>query len=134
MKISQRWIKLSVSPYGAPILFVHKKEGMLCMCIDFRMLNKQTKIDTYLIPWIDEILDRLCKAKIFSKIDLRYIIRLLLSHYIPIRPLYLLSRDCLNFQSYHLNWSIYQQHSNGWSISLFKRHLTISHWLTLITY
>ena len=33
-----------------------KKEGTLCMCIDFRILNKQTKIDAYLIPWIDEIL------------------------------------------------------------------------------
>ena len=64
------WIKLSVFPYRAPILFVCKKEEMLHMCINFRMLNKQTIIDVYLIPWIDEILDCLHKARVFSKIDL----------------------------------------------------------------
>ena len=63
-------IKPSVSPYGAPIFFVHKKERMLCMCTDFRMLNKQRKIDVYRIPQINEILDCLCKARVFSKIDL----------------------------------------------------------------
>ena len=40
------------------------------MCINFRMLNKQKKIDAYPIPQIDEILDHLCKARVFSKIDL----------------------------------------------------------------
>ena len=40
------------------------------MCIDFRMLNKQIKIDAYPIPQIDEILDCLCKARVFSKNDL----------------------------------------------------------------
>ena len=64
------WIKLSVFPYGAPILFVHKKEGLFWMCIDFRMLNKQKKIDGYLIPQIDKILDHLCKARVFLRIDL----------------------------------------------------------------
>ena len=39
------------------------------MCIDFRMLNKKTKIDVYPIPQTDEILDYLCKARIYSKID-----------------------------------------------------------------
>ena len=40
------------------------------MCIDFRMLNKQTKIEAYPNPQIDEILDHLCKAQVFLKIDL----------------------------------------------------------------
>ena len=43
---------------------------MLHMYINFRMLNKQTKIEIYPIPGIDEILDCLCKARVFSKIDL----------------------------------------------------------------
>ena len=41
--LAKGWIKLSVSPYGASILFVHKKEGMLKMHIDCKMLYKQTK-------------------------------------------------------------------------------------------
>ena len=41
------------------------------MCIDFRLLSKQIKIDGYLIPQIDEILDHLCKAQFFLKIGLR---------------------------------------------------------------
>ena len=40
------------------------------MCVNFRILNKQTKIDTYLIPWVDKIIDHLCKSRVFSKIDL----------------------------------------------------------------
>ena len=44
------WIKLSTSPYGAYILFICKKDEIFQMCIEFRMLNKQTKIDAYLIP------------------------------------------------------------------------------------
>ena len=40
------------------------------MCIDYRLLNKETKIDAYLIPQIDELLDWLSQAKVFSKMDL----------------------------------------------------------------
>ena len=68
--LEKGWIKPSVSPYGASILFVCKKEGMLHMCIDFRILNKKNRIDVYLTPHIDEILDHLCKTRVFSSIDL----------------------------------------------------------------
>ena len=61
---------MSVFLYGAPILFVDKKEITVQMCIDFGMLNKQIKLGTYPVPQIDEILDCLCKARVFSKIDL----------------------------------------------------------------
>ena len=60
----------SLLPYGAPVLFVCKKEGMLRMHIDFRALNKQAKLDAYPIPRIDDILDRLRVEQWFSKIDL----------------------------------------------------------------
>ncbi len=64
-------IRPSVSPYGAPVLFVKKPDGSLRMCIDYRALNKQTVQNRYPLPRIEEMLDRLGKAKYFSKLDLR---------------------------------------------------------------
>ena len=64
------YIRPSKSPWGAPILFVPKKNGGLRMCIDYRVLNKMTVKNKYPIPRADDLLDRLKDAKIFSKIDL----------------------------------------------------------------
>ena len=61
----------SVSPWGAPVLFVKKKDGMLRLHIDFRQLNKVTIKNKYPLPRIDDLFDQLKDAKIFSKIDLR---------------------------------------------------------------
>ena len=55
---------------GAPVLFAHKKDGLLWLCIDFHGLNKIMKKDHYPLPCITSLLDSLCKAKIYSKIDL----------------------------------------------------------------
>jgi hypothetical protein len=63
-------ISPSTSPYGAPVLFVKKKDGSLRMCIDYRALNSQTVKNRYALPRIDELLDRLHDTKIFSKLDL----------------------------------------------------------------
>ena len=69
--LSKGWIRPSVSPYRAPILFVKKKEGTLRMCVDYRELNKQTVKNRYPLPRQDELLDQLHGAKCFSKIDLQ---------------------------------------------------------------
>jgi hypothetical protein len=61
----------SVSHWGAPVLFVKKKDGTLILCIDFRQLNKVTVKNKFPLPWIDDLFDQLNDAKIFSKIDLR---------------------------------------------------------------
>ena len=69
--LAKGWIQPSVSPYGAPILFVRKKEGSLRMCVDYRALNKQTIKNRYPLPRTDELLDQLHEAAVFSKIDLQ---------------------------------------------------------------
>jgi hypothetical protein len=60
-----------VSPWGAPVLFVNKKDGTLRLCIGFRKLNKVTVKKKYPLPRIDKLFYQLRKEKIFSKIDLR---------------------------------------------------------------
>jgi hypothetical protein len=61
----------SVSPWGASVLFVKKKYGILRLCIDFRQLNKVTVKNKYPLPRIDDLFDQLKDENIFSKIDLR---------------------------------------------------------------
>jgi hypothetical protein len=63
-------IKPSKSPYGAPVLFVHKKDGTLRMCVDYRTLNKSTEKNWYPLLRIDDLFDRLSEAKVFRRIDL----------------------------------------------------------------
>ncbi|KAG8492930.1 hypothetical protein CXB51_010202 [Gossypium anomalum] len=64
-------IRPSVSPWGAPVLFVKKKDGTMWMCIDYRQLNKLTIKNKYPLPRIDDLFDQFKRAFVFSKIDLR---------------------------------------------------------------
>ncbi|GKC99691.1 putative reverse transcriptase domain-containing protein, partial [Tanacetum coccineum] len=66
-----RFIRPSSSPWGAPVLFVKKKDGSFRMCIDYRELNKLTVKNHYPLPRIDDLFDRLQGSSIYSKIDLR---------------------------------------------------------------
>ena len=65
------FIRPSVSPKGAPILFVKKNDGSMSLCIDYRELNKVTVNNKYLLPHIDVFFYQLQGACVFSKIDLR---------------------------------------------------------------
>ncbi|GJT20653.1 putative reverse transcriptase domain-containing protein [Tanacetum coccineum] len=64
------FIRPSHSPWGAPVLFVKKKDGAMRMCIDYRELNKLTIKNRYPLPRIDDLFDQLQGACYFSKIDL----------------------------------------------------------------
>ncbi|GKC34089.1 putative reverse transcriptase domain-containing protein [Tanacetum coccineum] len=65
------FIRPSSSPWGAPILFVIKKDGSFRMCIDYQELNKLTLKNRYPLPRINDLFDQLQGSSVYSKIDLR---------------------------------------------------------------
>ena len=65
------FIRPSSSPWGAPVLFVKKKDGSMRLCVYYRALNEVTIKNKYPLPRIDDLFDQLKGAKFFSKIDLR---------------------------------------------------------------
>ncbi|GJT11645.1 putative reverse transcriptase domain-containing protein [Tanacetum coccineum] len=69
--LEKGFIRPSSSPWGAPVLFVIKKDGSFRMCIDYRKLNKLTIKNRYPLPRIDDLFDQLQGSSIYSKIDLR---------------------------------------------------------------
>ncbi|KAL0537403.1 hypothetical protein IC582_026381 [Cucumis melo] len=69
--LDEGFIRPSVSPWGAPVLFVKKKDELMHLCINYRELNKVTVKNRYPLPRIDDLFDQLQGATIFFKIDLR---------------------------------------------------------------
>ncbi|KAJ9505134.1 hypothetical protein QJQ45_013443 [Haematococcus lacustris] len=65
------YIRPSTSPFGSAVLFVRKKDGSLRLCVDYRALNQLTIKNRYPLPRIDDLLDQLAGARVFSKIDLK---------------------------------------------------------------
>jgi len=70
--LTNGFICSTLSPYGAPVLFVKKKDRSLQLCVDFHGLNRITKKDRYPLPLISDLLDSPRKACIYTKIDLRH--------------------------------------------------------------
>ncbi|XP_072062126.1 uncharacterized protein [Arachis hypogaea] len=69
--LNKRFIRPSVSLWGVPFLLVKKKDGGMQLCVEYRQLNKVTAKNKYLLPKIDDSMDQLQGAAVFSKIDLR---------------------------------------------------------------
>ena len=69
--LSKGFIQPSISPWGAPVLFVKKKDGSLRLCIDYRKLNRVTIRNQYPLPRIHKLFDQLQGSRVYSKIDLR---------------------------------------------------------------
>ena len=69
--LDKGFIRPSISQWGAPVLFMKKKDGSLRMCIDYRQLNKVTIKNKYPLPRIDDLFDQLQGESYFLKIDLR---------------------------------------------------------------
>ena len=69
--IDKGYIRPSISPWGAPVLFVKKKDGTLRLCIDYRQLNKVTIKKMYPLPRIDDLFDHIKGETVFSKINMR---------------------------------------------------------------
>ena len=69
--LSKGFIRPSISPWGALVLFVKKKDGSLRLCIDYRQLNRVTIRNQYPLPRIDELFDQIQGSRVYSKIDLK---------------------------------------------------------------
>ena len=69
--LDKGFIRPSISPWGAPILFAKKKDGSLRMCFDYRQLNKVTIKNKYHFSWIDDLFYQLQRVSYVSMIDLR---------------------------------------------------------------
>ena len=69
--LAKGFIRPSSSSWGAPVIFVDKKDGTRRMCVDYRALNDITIKNKYPLPRIEDLFDQMRGAKVFSKIDLR---------------------------------------------------------------
>jgi hypothetical protein len=70
--LDKGYIHPSASPWGAPVIFVQKKDGTHRMCVDYRSLNEVTIKNKYPLPRIDDLFDQLKGACVFSNIDLKF--------------------------------------------------------------
>ena len=68
--LSQGVIEPSKSPWSSPVVLVRKKDGGVRFCVDYRQLNRITKLDEYPLPRVDDTLDQLAGAKFFTTLDL----------------------------------------------------------------
>ncbi|WRX29421.1 Reverse transcriptase/retrotransposon-derived protein [Theobroma cacao] len=94
--VDKGFIRPSTSPWGAPILFVKKKDGTIWLCIDYHQLNRVTIKNKYPLPRIDDLFDQLRGVMVFSKIDLRS--RFVQGFSLIVAPLTCLTRKGVKFE------------------------------------
>jgi hypothetical protein len=70
--LDKGYIRPTLSPWGAPMLFVKKKDGNIWLCIDYRQLNKMTIKNKYPLPKINDLFDEVGGERVFSELDLRF--------------------------------------------------------------
>src|SRR5258707_5251765 len=70
--VQNGFIHPSKSPWGSLVLFIKKKDGSLCLCVDFHTLNRVTEKDCYPLPLIPDLLNSPGPARIYSEIDLKH--------------------------------------------------------------
>ena len=75
--LSKGFIRASKSSGASPVLFAKKSDGSLRFCVDYKALNEITKKNCYPLPLIDETLNRLHKAKYYTRLDLRWTFNLI---------------------------------------------------------
>lgn len=68
--LNQGVIRPSNSPWASPLVLVRKKDNSVRLCVDYRQFNKVTKVDAFPIPKVEECLDSVAGASIFSTLDL----------------------------------------------------------------
>lgn len=68
--LNKGFIGPSAAPFASPILMVRKPDGGLRFCVDYQKLNAITRKDRYPIPLVDELMERISGAKIFTKLDI----------------------------------------------------------------
>ena len=69
--LQKGWIQPSSSPWGAPVLLVLKKDGIWRFCVDFRDLNAVTIRDSFPFPRINDLLHKVGRARVYSKMDMQ---------------------------------------------------------------
>lgn len=69
--VGTRWYQPSISEYASPVVLVRKKDGTTRLCVDYRQINKKIVKDRYPLPLIEDQLDMLQDAKIFTTLDLK---------------------------------------------------------------
>jgi hypothetical protein len=69
--LRKKWIIPSGAEYGSPVLFAKKPNDGLRLCVNYRELNARTRKNTYPLPLIREILERISRARVYTKLDIR---------------------------------------------------------------